>query len=365
MEMYTKEESVYIWLDLFDFLSYKKKMALLSLFGSAVELWDNLFKNSKVKELLNTQELERLELSHSDEFLNMQTKGLARLGITAITTLSKDYPEKLREVSDPPYVLYCKGDISLLSKRAIAIVGSRRCTRYGREQAELFAKSLCKHGFVVISGMAEGIDTAAHVGALDADGKTIAVLAGGLSEIYPASNLALSEQIANKGLLVSEMRPNYRSERFSFPIRNRIIAALSEGVFVPEMGSKSGARYTLNYANDYGREMFVLPGPVNNFASAGSNILIKECQAACVLTPEDVLNRLGVDVVAEEVKQAKLQLNMEEQLIYNSIKDEQLHYDELIKITQLEPKMLNSLLTTMQISGLIQKLPGNFYAKGK
>ena len=361
--MYTKEESIYIWLDLFDFLTHKKKTALLNCFDSSLALWDNLEKSDKARQILNAEEFKKLELSHSDDYLNMQLKGLERLNIIAVTTVSKDYPKQLHEVFDPPYVLYCKGDISLLGSRMIAMVGSRRCTRYGKEQAELFAKSLTKHNFTIISGMAEGIDTSAHQGALNASGKTIAVLAGGLNEIYPAINLNLSKEIAEKGLLVSEMRPNYRAEKFSFPIRNRIIAALSDGVFVPEMGEKSGAMYTLNYANEYGREMFVLPGPVNNFASIGSNRLIKECQAACVLSPDDILARLGIDAAKAEVSLAKLQLGIEEQLIYNSLKNEQIHYDELIKITKLTSKMLNSLLTTMEISGLIKKLPSNFYSR--
>ncbi|MCL2540774.1 MAG: DNA-processing protein DprA [Firmicutes bacterium] len=361
--MYTKEESIYVWLDLFDFLSTKKKAALLACFKSASDLWENLETNSGVKNALTAQEINTLVLSHTPEFLSMQMKGLQRLGITAVTIVSKDYPESLSNSFDPPYVLYCKGDVGLLKSKSIAIVGSRKCTRYGREQSELFAKTIAKHGIAITSGLSDGIDTAAHKGAMAAEnGKTIAVLAGGLNSIYPATNQELSEQIANGGgLLVTEMRPSSKPQLYSFPRRNRIIAALSLGVFVPEMGGKSGAMYTVNYASEYGKELFVLPGPVNSFASMGSNRLLKECQAACVLTPADILARIGIDMQADEQKVARAQLSLDEQVIFEALKLEPLHYDEIKKITKLEPKTINSLLTTMEINGLIEKLPGNIY----
>jgi len=261
-------------------------------------------------------------------------------------------------------VLYCKGNVDLLNQDGIAIVGSRICTRYGTEQTSIFAKQLSKAGFVIISGLADGIDGIAQRACLEVDGKTIAVLAGGLNHIYPSGNIGLANEIVQKGgLLVSENIPTYVGQKYDFITRNRIIAGLSLGVFVPEAGDKSGSLHTVNFANDNGRSIFALPGPVNSPKSSGTNRLIKNLQGCCVTEPNDIISQFPQFSLQKREREKAVQLDMNEQLIYGVLQSEEVHYDEIQRKTQLDPKTLNSLLARMEIRGIITKVAGNYYTR--
>ena len=289
-------------------------------------------------------------------------EGLKLNNIGIICIDDEFYPECLRQIHEPPCVLYYKGDISLLLTDCIAIVGSRNCSRYGSDQAKLFASELCKAGFTIVSGLAEGIDSCAHLGALEVKGKTIAVMAGGLNNIYPPTNTNLAKRIVdNGGLLISENPPTFIPKTYSFIQRNRIIAGIILGVFSPEMGQKSGAMHTINFANDEGRQIFVLPGNVTNTTNAGTNNLIKSLQGACVLCPEDIIiNFEGPKINKDTGKKTEYkQLSVEEQIVLETLKLQDTDFDELLKKTQLDSKKLKSLLTMMEIRGLIKKLAGN------
>lgn len=213
-----------------------------------------------------------------------------------ITLMDEEYPLNLKTIADPPPVLYVKGELKKEDKFSIAIVGSRQATLYGLECSQHFAKELAGLGFTIVSGFARGIDTWAHKGALQAKGRTIAVLGSGFNFIYPQENMALLEEIIlNGGAVISEFPCNSRPLSFNFPRRNRIISGLSLGVLVVEAAKKSGALITANLALEQNREVFCIPGRQDSFTSRGTNTLIKE-GAKLVLDIEDILEELPVDL---------------------------------------------------------------------
>lgn len=202
------------------------------------------------------------------------------------------YPRQLKEISSPPLLLYLQGDVSLLSEPQIAVVGSRRCTPYGQQKAYQFAGSLSASGFTVSSGLAIGIDGSAHHGALDKRGKTLAVLGTGLNNIYPKRHSKLAQQIIESGLLVSEFRPNTAALPSNFPRRNRIISGLSLGVLVIEASKRSGSLITARYAIEQNREVFALPGSIDNNEACGCHHLIQQ-GAKLVVNVQDICSEFN------------------------------------------------------------------------
>ena len=343
-------------------ISLKKQLEMLEVFESSEFIWNELNKENYYCDILSAEENLKIKELLNSNAVDIHLKGIEKLNIKAISIDDEEYPKLLKEIYDPPTLLYCKGDLSLLKTDCIAVVGARVCTRYGAEQTTRFTKELVKANFCIVSGLAEGIDGHAHRTALENGGKTIAVMAGGLNTVYPAIHTELFNQIAENGLLISENMPNYKPKGFNFVQRNRIIAGLSLGVFVPEASSKSGSLHTVNFANDNGRNIFVLPGQVDSRTSSGTNHLIKHLQASCVTEPNDIISQYeGHKYIKENEKKKVVQLNMYEQLILSYINLQDTHFDEIAKKTQIETKSLNSLLTTLTIRGLIKKLPGNYY----
>lgn len=211
--------------------------------------------------------------------------------IEEISIESKEYPEQLREIYDAPLKLYVLGNKEILNQTGVAIVGSRNATEYGKRVALQFSKDLSKNGINIISGLALGIDTCAHLGTLHQDciGKTIAVLGSGLDEIYPKQNISLARKIIHMGgCLISEYPLETKPEKMHFPQRNRIISGLSKGVLVVEASEKSGALITADFALEQGREVFAVPGNISNFTSVGTNNLIKQ-GAKLVASFEDIV----------------------------------------------------------------------------
>lgn len=321
--------------------------------------------DKNISQILTKEEYEKLVDVATSGNVARHLEGLKINGIGIISIDDNQYPECLRNIHEPPTLLYYKGNIEILNTDCIAIIGSRICTKYGSDQAQKFARALSKADFTIVSGLAEGIDSYAAQGALSVKGRTIAVMAGGLNNIYPAINTNLAKRIVdNGGVLISENVPTFLPKNYSFIQRNRIIAGLSLGVFAPEMGLKSGAMHTINFALDEGRQVFVLPGNVTSSASAGTNNLICTLQGACVLEPNDIIESFDGHKIApkEPITKPKTeQLTIEEQIILDVLKLEDTHFDELAKKTNLETKKLSSLLTMMQIRGLIKKLAGNYY----
>lgn len=277
-----------------------------------------------------------------------------------------DYPDLLRSIFDPPYLFYYRGEISILNRLCISIVGSRAATNYGKAIARRFGSELAKQGITVVSGMARGIDTQAHFGALDAGGKTVAVMGSGLDIVYPPENRNLYERIGENGLLLSEFAPQTRPEPGNFPMRNRTIAGLSRGVVVVEARQKSGALITADFALEQGRDVFAIPGQINSKNSEGTNYLIQ--QGACLVTSiENILEECDFsrDENVSAIRQNEIQfdLDAEELAVLDALGHEQLHFDTLLVNTNLSIGLLSTLLLRMDLKGIIKSLPGNYYLK--
>ncbi|HUW19733.1 MAG TPA: DNA-processing protein DprA [Sedimentisphaerales bacterium] len=302
------------------------------------------------------------------------------LGVWVMHFSDGRYPPVLKQIYDPPPVLYIKGSLTRQDNLAIAIVGSRRCSLYGQEQASRLAHLLGSAGFTICSGMARGIDTAAHQGALAAGGRTIAVQGCGLANIFPPENKRLFELIAESGACMSELPLRYEPLSENFPPRNRIIAGLALGTIVVEAGLHSGALITARAALENNREVMAVPGKIDSPLSKGSHQLIKE-GAKLVESVEDVMEALGYigDQLHEHATNAaekatermetplfdvsQLSLSDNEKRIYECLNTEPMHIEQIIGETSLEPGRINAGLISLRLKGLIKQLPGSLYMR--
>ena len=354
----TEEEKLFLLLSQFE-ISNKKVERILNELGQNISI-DSFFKIKDLKNILGEEIYANVQVCASEVRLRQYQRNLQESKIKLLTIFSKDYPQKLAFLPEKPYFLFCKGDLSLLSKKSIAIVGSRTPSNYGRMMTDRFAGQLAQNGVVVVSGLAYGIDSIAHRKALEVGGKTIAVLGAGFNNIYPAEHKSLADSIAEKGLLISEYCPSMKATRYSFPQRNRIIAGLSDGVLITEAGMKSGTIHTKDFALDYGRELFAIPGNITSEKSQLPNDIIRSGQGQCVLCVEDILSSLGMSKTKQPKKQ--LQLSFEEQEIVDLLSKGDFDIDYLSKNCSLKVNILNSCLTTLEIRGIIKRLPGEVYS---
>jgi len=346
----------YYWLSFAH--SLKKVNAALDIL-SADEIRHEVAHSNAIKELFGDK-IDYMIKTSSDDYLLSKLDELYKKGITLITREDKEYPDRLKQQEvNPPLILYCKGDVSLLLQSGIAIVGTRICSRYGKEMSEKFAQAIAMNGLTVISGLATGIDAYAHTAALK-EGKTIAVLGGGFDNITPIPNLPLADKIEQNGLLVSEYSPEFTPTKYSFPERNRIISGLSLGVLVIEAGEKSGSLITANYALEQNREVFAVPGNIGQLKSVGTNNLIKNGQAMLVTKPEDIFSAIGLDEVKIK-KNISISLDFYEKKLYNFLLNGEKHFDEIISAVKMSPTELSPMLISLEIRGVINRLPGNYY----
>lgn len=293
----------------------------------------------------------------------------ARHGIAIVLRDSDSYPRALREIPDPPPLLFVRGELLPTDQLAVAIVGSRHATRYGFDQAERLAAALARAGVTVVSGMARGIDTAVHRGALGAGGRTIAVLANGLLKPYPPENAELSLEIARQGAVLSEaplLRPPMSG---AFPQRNRIISGVSLGVLVVEAADRSGSLITARHAYEQGREVFAVPGPVDSRLSKGCHKLIQD-GAKLVATVDDVLEELGP--LVEGVPRpgggqlrsvAELNLNDVEQSVLQAIGAAPTQMDHVVQQSGVPVHRVLSTLSVLEVRGLVRRVSGSLVAR--
>lgn len=274
------------------------------------------------------------------------------------------YPDWLTEIPDPPPVLFAKGDFAARDKLAVAIVGSRRCTLYGQQQAERLAGGLARAGVTVVSGLARGIDGVAHRAALQAGGRTIAVLATGVVDIYPPEHEDMAKEIAKHGVVVSESPLNQPPTPGMFPQRNRIISGLSLAVIIVEATRNSGALHTARHAMEQNREVFAVPGRIDSLASEGCHDLIRD-GATLIRNVDDVLEAIGhlsspakVSPTEEVHVPRELLLNEQEKLILNTVTSEPCHIDEIVRAVDQEPSRVLQTLTILEMKRLLKRLPG-------
>ncbi len=312
----------------------------------------------------------------ADEELELAQK----LGVWLLHVQDERYPALLKQIYDPPPVLYLKGTLTRADTLGVAIVGSRRCSLYGQEQAARLAHLLAAAGFTIVSGLARGIDSAAHQGALAAEGRTLAVQGRGLAGVFPPENEKLAELISADGACISELPLRYEPLAENFPPRNRIIAGLSLGTIVIEAGLRSGALITARTALESDREVMAVPGKIDSPLSRGAHSLIKQ-GARLIDSVEDVMEALGYvgdrlkdhtaragreateKVEASLFEAAPLNLKGHEKQIHTALTKEPAHVDQIIGATDLPPGAVNAALIALRLKGLIRQMPGNRFAR--
>lgn len=356
-------------------------------------------------------DIEGIGMKEKRELLNKSTDNAEKiiekmnlLGGKIVTIDSPEYPESLREIQPPPYVLYMKGqDIKWSENLAIGVIGSRQCTEYGKVAARKLCYELAMTGVLIVSGMARGIDSLAAASALRAGGKTVAVLGGGLDVVYPPENEKLMQAITENGVVITEYPPSTRPYPQNFPQRNRIISGLSRGLLVVEASRKSGTFITVDYARSYGRDIFAIPGGIFRDTSEGTNLMIKR-GAFLTTSVRDIFERYPYEVSiiqrasgkpvyistpdyprkAKQKQSAPKQpsrdhtdtqppvgisidddrykgLNEDEKSIISHLMKKNMHIDELSRETGIDIKNLNAILPVLEMMGHITKLPGNNY----
>lgn len=287
-------------------------------------------------------------------------------GLAVIPITSPDYPPSLKDIYDPPIVLYVAGRILESDKMAVAIVGSRRATVYGKSVAERIARDLAARGLTIVSGGARGIDTAAHKGALAAGGRTIAFLGCGIDVSYPAENKKLYDAIADSGAVVSEFPLGSNPEPWRFPPRNRLISGMSLGVLVCQSPEASGALITAGYAAEQGKDTYVIPGNIDDERNRGCHKLIQD-GAKLVQESEDILRELGLDGDHDqEPRQMGLPieaLNEQERDIASLLSLEPVQLDEIIEKTGMSAPMVSGTLTILEMKNVVRRVPGNAYVR--
>jgi DNA processing protein len=337
---------------------------LLEHFGSLRAAWaagaDELTRCG-----LDTKCVESIVMARRSISPEAEHERVWQLGVSVLTWESPEYPTLLREIPASPPVLYVKGSLMPEDGWAVAVVGTRRASAYGREVAERLSGALAAGGVTVVSGLARGIDTHAHRAALAAGGRTIAVLGSGIDVVYPAENAALAAEIVEHGALLSELPLGSQPAAENFPLRNRIISGLSLGTVLVEAPLDSGARITCSYALEQNREVFAVPGNIFSRNAALPHRLIQE-GAKLVTCAEDILAELNLSMAPQQQEVARaVPATLEEAAILNALAGEPQHVDEIGRACGLPAATVSALLTMMELKGLVKHLGGMIYAAAR
>lgn len=346
-------------------LSPRAAAALLERFGGPEAIFDA--SEAELKSIERLTDKARVKvLNPAPAAIDRDLQLIEDSGLTLLPITSSDYPSTLKDIYDPPILLYVRGKILESDKLAIAIVGSRRATVYGRSIAEKIARDLGSRGLAVVSGGARGIDTAAHKGALSTGGRTVAFLGCGIDVSYPAENKKLFEAISENGAVVSEFPLGATPEPWRFPPRNRLISGLSLGVLVCQSPEASGALITAGYAAEQGKDIYAVPGNVDDERNRGCHKLIQD-GAKLVQDADDILAELGLQDDGEPVsRQLALpveSLNEQERDIASLLSLEPMQIDEIIARCGLSPQMVAGTLTILEMKNIVKRVPGNAYVR--
>jgi DNA processing protein len=355
---------------------------LLITFGTAEEAWQAPARALERVHRVGADKADQIASQRTTvtPLVDAEVAAIEQAGGRILCRADADYPAGLKQLPDPPIVLYVKGELRSTDAVAVAVVGTRRCSVYGSEQARRFGELLAGIGVTVVSGLARGIDAFAHHGALDADGRTLAVLGTGLGEIYPPENRALAERLVSSGALISELPVRAAVRRENFPSRNRIIAGLSLGTLVIEAPKRSGALITARLANEYNREVFALPGRVGDPNAFGTNALIRDGAAKLVLDLEDIVNELGEVGYHLQLREGAAAghapreqdtpaagqptpLTPIEQRVLALISCDPILQDVVIQNAEYPPGEALAALTSLELKRLIRRLPGQLVAR--
>ena len=352
---YTKDQLLLIWLDSFIGLEYKHKKALYEEVKGNSEIKSFLEKSKEyIKSSIGEKTYNTLLASASNDYLKYLIDEYSKKGVRLITIIDEEYPKLLRQTEIPPLVLYTVGDLKLLNEKTFSIVGSRKCLPVSKELAKSYAKDLVENGYCLVTGTAEGVDTAVIESALSNGGKVISVVAGGIDNVYPTSNTALIERVKKQGLVISEYPPEVKAMPYFFPLRNRIIAGLSKGTLIVSAKLKSGTMYTAEYANVYGRDVFAIPYGVGVESGAGCNDLIKR---GAILTDsvDDILDFYG------ETKKQKIILTPLEKEIFDVLTDGEKHLEQISEKLSKQIFEISPIISMMEIKGIVYKAGNNVF----
>lgn len=346
-------------------LSPQRQRQLLDAFGSPEAIFSA--SDSAILRLHGFSEihLSKIRQAQKDAQPERDLWKLERIGGWLLTIFDERYPPLLRRLPDAPPCLYVLGTVEEADEKAIAIVGTRRPTDYGRRTAHRIASEISASGFTVVSGLAEGIDTAAHKGALDSGGRTFAVLGCGLDVIYPKSNKELARQIADNGAILTEFPLGTKPQPWHFPQRNRIISGASLAVVIVEAPVNSGALITADWAAEQGREVFVVPGPVDQPSFEGNHKLLRE-GARVFTSVADMLDELGITVAPKPTRQGQLKLpdlSPTETRVWSTLTVDWKHADDIVRESRLTAGDVLSALTLLELKGLVERADGNRYRR--
>ena len=333
---------------------------LLDYFGDLETAW-KASANELAQAGIRPSIIEAIINNRQNIELESELKQINDLGINIVTLLDDGYPLRLKSIDQPPPVLFYKGDISCVNNYAIAIVGTRQKSDYGKQVTKELSNFLVHNGITVVSGLARGIDSIAHQAALDAGGSTIAVMGCGVDIVYPPEHRTLYNQIQEMGLVVSDYPPGTQPEGINFPPRNRIISGLSMATVVVEAGERSGALITAEFALNQGREVFAVPGPIFAPHSKGTNRLIRD-GAIPLNDYEDILNLLNLDQI-NEFRYAKkiIPENEIESLLYDTMKNDAMHINDIKSATGLSMEKVSAALVMMELKGLVKQIGNMIY----
>ena len=353
---YTESQRYWIWLASVHGLGARRFDALVARFGPAQRVWEEL--SPLMGDIVGQSAYAELRKARNPGYLDQLFEEMDKCGCVAITREDPGYPALLGTIEDSPPILFVRGHTQLIDGNAIAIVGARNCTAYGTRMARKIAKELSMAGVTVVSGLARGIDSVAHRGAIDAEARTVAVLGSGVDIVYPNEHRMLADEIiARGGSIVSELRPGTPPRGQHFPARNRIISGMCQGLLLIEAAKRSGTMTTVGFALDQGREVFALPGQADSPLSTSTHALIRD-GARLVTSAQDVLMDMGwIDEMAEE--EAILPtLTRAARDVYMQLLGGQTDVDALIDALGVPAQEMNSLLTIMELQGIIRRLPG-------
>jgi len=333
---------------------------LLNAFGDPKSAWEastEALREAGLSEKLSANVVKlRAQVALDKEWEKIQSRD-----IQVLTWDDEAYPRRLKEIDQPPPVLYLRGNLLAEDEWAVAIVGTRRGTTYGRQVADELSTVLARNGVTVISGLARGIDSIAHQAAVNAGGRTIAVMGTGVEQIYPPENRRLAEQIMQQGALVSDYPLGTPPDGVNFPPRNRIISGLALAVVVVEAGLTSGALITASFAAEQGRDVFAIPGNINAPQSLGTNRLIQD-GAIPLLTPQQVLEALNLTMVSEHrTARQVLPTDPIEKQVYQVLSSEPLHVDEIRMRTDMPIEQVSATLALMELKGMVRQVGGMNY----
>ena len=358
-----RERPYWVAFRLAEVTSASRLHALRDHFGSLEAAWHA--EASQLRRVLGDRQRALAKLVATRPGIDVDTamERLARDGVSVVTLGEEGYPRSLREIPAPPPVLFYKGQILETDSDAVAVVGTRRSTAYGKEMAIAIGSELARAGVTVVSGLATGIDGHAHKAAIEAGGRTFAVLGSGIFDIYPREHAALARRVAEQGALISDNLPDAKPDRWNFPARNRIISGLSLGVVVIEAPEKSGALITVDFAADQGRDVFAVPGMATTAASAGCNRLLRD-GARLVRNADDILEDLRLRTnSAPEVIQQSLVLDEGERRVLNVLTSEAQHIDDVVERSGLPLPQVAAALLTLELQQLVRNVGAQHYTR--